>query len=119
MAGEASAATMTMRTHRSSLFALVLSVAALLLPACSPSHSGRIVIGSKNFTEPFIFGELIAQQFDSHTSLKVDRRFYLAWTCICLQAALALPIALYSEYTGTPLTSILKQPAGGHKAARS
>jgi osmoprotectant transport system substrate-binding protein len=107
---------MMMRTHPSSLFALVLSVAALLLPACSPSHSGRIVIGSKNFTESFILGELMAQQIEAHTRLKVDRRFYLAGTYICHQAVLAGRIDVYPEYTGTALTAILKQDAGGDKA---
>jgi osmoprotectant transport system substrate-binding protein len=105
-----------MRTHPSSLFALVLSVAALLLPACSPSHSGRIVIGSKNFTESFILGELMAQQIEAHTRLKVDRRFYLAGTYICHQAVLAGRIDVYPEYTGTALTAILKQDVGGDKA---
>ncbi|MBZ5614279.1 MAG: ABC transporter substrate-binding protein [Acidobacteriia bacterium] len=104
------------RTHRSSLFALVLSVAALQLPACSPSHSDRITIGSKNFTESFILGELMAQQIEAHTRLKVDRRFYLAGTYICHQAALAGRIDVYPEYTGTALTAILKQDAGGDKA---
>ncbi len=105
-----------MRTHPSNLFALVLSVAGLLLPACSPSHSGRIVIGSKNFTESFILGELMAQQIEAHTSLKVERRFYLAGTYICHQAVLAGRIDVYPEYTGTALTAILKQAAGGDKA---
>ncbi len=104
-----------MRTHPSSLFALVLSVAALLLPACSPPHSGRIIIGSKNFTESFILGELMAQQIEAHTSLKVDRRFYLAGTYICHQAVLAGRIDVYPEYTGTALTAILKQEVGGDK----
>lgn len=105
-----------MRTHPSSLFALVLSATALLLFACSPSHSGRIVIGSKNFTESSILGELMAQQIEAHTSLKVDRRFYLAGTYICHQAVLAGRIDVYPEYTGTALTAILKQEAGGDKA---
>jgi len=104
-----------MRTH-SCLFALVLFVAGLLLPACSPSHSDRIVIGSKNFTESFILGELMAQQIETHTALKVERRFYLAGTYICHQAVLAGRIDIYPEYTGTALTAILKQKAGGDKA---
>jgi osmoprotectant transport system substrate-binding protein len=107
---------MMTRTHFSNLFALVLSVAALLLAACSPSHSGRIVIGSKNFTESFILGELMAQQIEAHTSLKVERRFYLAGTYICHQAVLAGRIDAYPEYTGTALTAILKQEAGVEKA---
>src|SRR5438876_7679708 len=115
MAGEASAA--AMRTHYSIPFALVLSVTALLLPSCSPSHSNRIVIGSKNFTESFILGELMAQQIEAHTGLKVERRFYLAGTYICHQAILAGRIDIYPEYTGTALTAILKQKSGGDKAA--
>jgi osmoprotectant transport system substrate-binding protein len=94
----------------------MLSVTALLLPACSPSHSNRIVIGSKNFTESFILGELMAQQIEAHTGLKVDRRFYLAGTYICHQALLAGRIDMYPEYTGTALTAILKQKSGGDKA---
>ncbi len=105
-----------MRSHRSSVITLVLLIAALLLPACSPSHSGRIVIGSKNFTESFILGELMAQQIEAHTSLKVDRRFYLAGTYICHQAVLAGRIDIYPEYTGTALTAILKHEAAGDKA---
>jgi len=105
-----------MRTHHSSLFPFVLSVMALLLPACSPSHSDRVVIGSKNFTESFILGELMAQQIEAHTNLKVERRFYLAGTYICHQAVLAGRIDIYPEYTGTALTAILKQKGGGDKA---
>jgi len=94
----------------------MLSVTALLLPACSPSHSNRIVIGSKNFTESFILGELMAQQIEARTGLKVDRRFYLAGTYICQQAILAGRIDIYPEYTGTALTAILKEKNGGDKA---
>ncbi len=103
---------MTMR--RSSLCLLVLATLGLL-PSCSPSHKNRVVVGSKNFTESFILGELIAQQIEAHTNLKVDRRFYLAGTYICQQAILAGRIDVYPEYTGTALTAILKQNAGGDK----
>lgn len=88
---------------------------ALLLPSCSPSHTDRIVIGSKNFTESFILGELLAQQIETHTKLRVERRFYLAGTYICQQAILAGRIDVYPEYTGTALTAILKQNAGHDK----
>lgn len=80
-----------------------------LLCSCAPSRSDRIVVGSKNFTESFILGELIAQQIESRTKLKVERRFYLAGTYICQQAMLAGRIDVYPEYTGTALTAILKQ----------
>jgi osmoprotectant transport system substrate-binding protein len=93
---------------------LVLA-AALLLSSCAASRSDRIVIGSKNFTESLILGELLAQQIEAHTHLKVERRFYLAGTYICQQALLAGRIDIYPEYTGTALTAILKQKAGGDK----
>ncbi len=101
-----------MRSSSSLARVLVIIASAALLLSCSPSHSNRIVVGSKNFTESFILGELIAQQIEAHTSLKVERRFYLAGTYICQQAILAGRIDIYPEYTGTALTAILKQPAG-------
>jgi osmoprotectant transport system substrate-binding protein len=82
---------------------------SVALLSCSSSHADRIVVGSKNFTESFILGELIAQQIEAHTNLKVERRFYLAGTYICQQAMLAGRIDIYPEYTGTALTAILKQ----------
>jgi osmoprotectant transport system substrate-binding protein len=101
----------------SNVWALVLLTAAfVLLSSCSTSHSNRIVIGSKNFTESFILAELMAQQIEAHTSVKVERRFYLAGTYICQQAILAGRIDMYPEYTGTALTAILKEKAGGDKA---
>src|SRR5580693_7011878 len=93
-----------------------LAMLALLLPSCAPSHPNRIVVGSKNFTESFLLGEIMAQQIEAHTNLKVERRFYLAGTYICQQAILAGRIDLYPEYTGTALTAILKQPASGERA---
>jgi osmoprotectant transport system substrate-binding protein len=88
---------------------VLLMVCSVALLSCSSSHSDRIVVGSKNFTESFILGELIAQQIEAHTNLKVERRFYLAGTYICQQAMLAGRIDIYPEYTGTALTAILKQ----------
>ena len=103
-----------MTGRRSRLCVLVLAT-LVLLSSCSPSHGNRIVVGSKNFTESFILGELIAQQIEAHSDLKVDRRFYLAGTYICQQSILAGRIDVYPEYTGTALTAILKQNAGGDR----
>jgi osmoprotectant transport system substrate-binding protein len=88
---------------------------ALLLSSCAPSHSDHIVVGSKNFTESLMLGELLAQQIEAHTRLKVERRFYLAGTYICQQAMLSGRIDIYPEYTGTALTAILKQQVGSNK----
>src|ERR1700676_2055400 len=84
-------------------------VLLVLLTACGPSREHRIVVGSKNFTEQLILGEMIAQQIESQTHLPVERRFYLAGTYICHQAILAGRIDIYPAYTGTALTAVLKE----------
>jgi osmoprotectant transport system permease protein len=71
--------------------------------------SATITIGSKNFTEQVILGELLAQQIENHTKIKVDRQLNLGGTFICHEAVRAGKIAGYVEYTGTSLTAILKQ----------
>src|SRR5580693_9948725 len=81
----------------------------VLLIACGPSRENRIVVGSKNFTEQLILGELIAQEIENKTHLPVERRFYLAGSYICHQAILGGRIDVYPEYTGTALTAILKE----------
>ncbi len=57
-----------------------------------------------------MLGELIAQEIEARSDLKVERRFYLAGSYICNQALIAGRIDGYVEYTGTALTAILKQP---------
>jgi glycine betaine/choline ABC-type transport system substrate-binding protein len=89
---------------------VALLVALLLLTSCGPPRANRIVIGSKNFTEQLVLGEIIAQQIENKTHLPVERRFYLAGSYICHQAILGGRIDIYPEYTGTALTAILKEP---------
>src|SRR5436309_4190276 len=89
---------------------------ALTLIACAP-RKDRIVVGSKNFTEQLILGEIIAQQIEAKTHLQVERRFYLAGSYICHQAILGGRIDIYPEYTGTALTAILKQKPEGNREA--
>src|SRR5207245_5356805 len=92
-----------------------ISVLTLLLCSCGPSRENRIVVGSKNFTEQLILGEIIAQQIETHTHLAVERRFYLAGSYIAHQAILGGRIDIYPEYTGTALTAILKENPEGDR----
>jgi glycine betaine/choline ABC-type transport system substrate-binding protein len=103
------------RQKSSAATVLIVFLITLLSSSCSQSHPDRIVIGSKNFTESLILGELMAQQIEAHTNLKVERRFYLAGTYICQQAVLAGRIDIYPEYTGTALTAILKEKTGSER----
>ena len=96
----------------SRLSQILLSVALpafLLVTGCRPSHSGRIIVGSKNFTEQVVLAELMAQHLEGRLHVPVERRFYLAGSYIAHQAVLADRIDVYPEYTGTALTAILKE----------
>lgn len=67
-------------------------------------------IGSKNFSEQFILGEMMAQLLEARTDLRVERVFNLGGTMITHDALVRGEIDMYPEYTGTALTAILKLP---------
>ena len=104
-----------LRARAAALLCGLLVLALLLLIAGCDRRSDRIVIGSKNFSEQLILGELFAQLIEARTHLPVERRFYLAGTFLCQQAILAGRIDIYPEYTGTALTAVLKEPPGRDK----
>jgi glycine betaine/choline ABC-type transport system substrate-binding protein len=89
----------------------------LALAGCRSARAHTLIVGSKNFTEQIVLGELLAQQIEAHTALRADRRFDLGGTLICHQALLAGQMDLYPEYTGTALTVILKEPPASDPAA--
>ncbi len=75
----------------------------------SNNNNGDIIIGSKNFTEQFILGELVAQHIENTTGLKVTRKLNLGGTGICHEGIKSGKLDIYVEYTGTAFTAILKQ----------
>jgi osmoprotectant transport system permease protein len=72
--------------------------------------SGAIVVGSKNFTEQIVLGELLAQTIERTAGVPVDRRLNLGGTLICDRALMTGDIDVYVEYTGTALTAVFHQP---------
>ena len=97
-----------MRLSRAASASLLLWLAAFLI-SCG-NERNTIVVGSKNFSEQALLGEILAQHIEARTHLPVTRRFYLAGSYICQQALLAGRIDTYVEYTGTALTAILHDP---------
>ncbi|MBA3943512.1 MAG: quaternary ammonium transporter [Herpetosiphonaceae bacterium] len=76
-----------------------------------PTGSGATIkVGSKNFTEEFILGEMYAQLLEAN-GFKVERKFNLGSEQIAQQALVNKDIDLYPEYTSTGLLTILKLPA--------
>jgi glycine betaine/choline ABC-type transport system substrate-binding protein len=71
--------------------------------------AGRIAVGSKDFTEQVILGEMLAQAIEARTGLPVERRFDLGGN-LAHEALVAGEIDVYVEYTGTALLAILKSP---------
>ncbi len=72
---------------------------------------GTLRVGAKNFTEGLLLSEMIAQLLEAKTNLKVERRFGLGGTMIAHNALREGAIDLYVEYTGTALTTILREPS--------
>jgi glycine betaine/choline ABC-type transport system substrate-binding protein len=74
--------------------------------ASDPANAskGTIAVGSKNFTEQFILGEIYAQTLEAQ-GFKVRRRLNLGSEQVAYKALKGGNIDMYPEYTGTALTS--------------
>jgi glycine betaine/choline ABC-type transport system substrate-binding protein len=76
---------------------------------------GVVRVGSKNFTEQIILGEIVAGQLE-RAGLTVERRLNLGGTFICDRALRSGDIDVYVEYTGTADTAVFKAPAETDRA---
>ena len=86
----------------------LLAPVSLVILACSPRHP-PVVIGSKNFTESVILGELLAQRLE-RAGIPVERKLNLGGTFVCHQALVAGQLDAYVEYTGTAYSAVLHLP---------
>jgi len=93
---------------RTKIIAVLIALAVL----CGCKQSAHVLtVGSKNFTEQVVLGEIIAQHVENRLHLKVDRSLNLGGTLLAHQALTSGEIDLYPEYTGTALTTVLKEPS--------
>jgi len=88
----------------------ITSLTLLLTLAGCSSKTSSIRVGSKNFTEQVVLGEILAQHLEHRLHQPVERRLNLGGTLLAHGALLNREIDLYPEYTGTALTAILKDP---------
>lgn len=87
-------------------------LAALVLGAtagCAPGPD-RLVVGSKNFTEQDLLGEIVAQWIEVRLGVPVERRLHLGGSFIAHRALVTGELDLYVEYTGTAYTAVLERP---------
>ncbi len=84
---------------------------SLLLVSCG-ARTHIIRVGSKNFTEQVVLGEIIAQHLENRLHEKIARSLNLGGTMLAQQALINREIDIYPEYSGTALAMVLKAPAG-------
>lgn len=87
---------------------LIVGLWASWIVGCTKERP--ITVGSKNFTEQVILGEIVAQHLEHRLGRHVDRQLNLGGTLLVHQALVNGDIDLYPEYTGTALATVLKLP---------
>jgi len=87
----------------------LLAMVGLACSLCGCSHSDAVIVGSKNFTEQIVLGELAAQQLERKLHIHVERRLNLGGTLLAHLAIVKGEIDIYPEYTGTAATVVLKE----------
>lgn len=95
------------RMAAAALAALVLVLGGVAA-AVAPSRQNLVRVGSKNFTEQIVLGEILAQQLE-RAGFTVERRLNLGGTFICDRALRAGDIDVYVEYSGTADTAVFKE----------
>ena len=90
------------------LIGLLLTL-GLLVGGLDARAADRFRIGSKNFTEQLILGEIYAEALEG-AGIKVERKLNLGGTLVAHQALVSDEIDMYPEYTGTALINVLKAP---------
>lgn len=103
------------KLHRLLVLPLLALLTAGILIACASSGgtgsaNAPIKVGSKDFTEAFIIGEMYALALEK-AGFQVERKLNLGGTPVAQAALQSGEIDLYPEYTGTGLLTILKEPA--------
>ena len=93
----------------------LLAAGAVTYAALRPARD-VVRVGSKNFTEQILLGELLAQTIETQTGVKVERRLNLGGTFICDRALRSGDIDVYVEYSGTALTAVFHQPVADGSA---
>lgn len=88
------------------LATVLLLLPSVVLTGCSSSNT--VTVGSKDFSENIVLGEIFAQLIEAKTDLKVIRKLNMGGTFVNFEAIKNGQIDLYPEYTGTALTAQLK-----------
>lgn len=90
-----------MLRNRLASIGLALTLVTALLAGCSSSGSGKVTIGSKDFTENILLGEMVAQLIEGNTEIKVERKLNLGGTKVNFDGLKNGDLDMYVDYDGT------------------
>ena len=102
-AGRAGAAGIAQAAAAAALLALIT------ITGYAAADGAAVVVGSKNFTEQVILGELVAQAIESEGGVRVTRKLNLGGTFVCDRAIRSGDLDAYVEYTGTAVTAVFHE----------
>ena len=89
--------------------AAALLVALLIGTAYARAGSDVVVVGSKNFTEQVLLGELVAQAIEAEGGVGVQRKLNLGGTFVADRGIRTGELDVYVEYTGTAVTAVFHE----------
>ncbi|ADL05719.1 glycine betaine ABC transporter substrate-binding protein [Lacrimispora saccharolytica] len=89
----------------------LLAVVFLFTSVGTVSGNTRTIsVGSKDFTEQEILGNMVADLIEDRTDIAVSRKLSLGGSQVCFSAIKTGDIDLYMDYSGTSYSDILKHP---------
>lgn len=106
-----------LRINKLLVLLLLTFLTTFTVIACNGSQSGNegaVRVGSKDFTEQYILGEMYALMLENQ-GLLVERKLNLGGTPVAQAGLLKGEIDLYPEYTGTGLLTVLKLPSSSNQ----
>ncbi|MEM0982095.1 MAG: glycine betaine ABC transporter substrate-binding protein [Cyanobacteria bacterium P01_H01_bin.58] len=107
---------MRLRRWLTQFLLMVLTLSLVIACADGGSGGNTIRVGSKDFTEQLILGEIYALVLED-AGFTVERKLNLGGTPVAQAALESEEIDLYPEYTGTGLLTVLKEPANSDPEA--
>ena len=90
---------------------LIIVIVFLSFSNMFKSNKNKIVIGSKNYSEQLILGNILSDLIEDRTDLEVERKLNLGGSNVTFSAIKGGEIDGFVEYTGTSLVNVLKMEA--------
>ena len=93
------------------IISVIMIIAILFMGISSfiSSRKDKVVIGSKNFTEQLILGNMYADLVQAKTDLQVEKKLNLGGTSVAFGALEKGDVDMYVDYTGTLLVNVMKE----------